>query len=112
MSANPCSSVLRSGLTRRLWPAIALAMLIPVGLSEFSRWFEADERLANLRSRGLMTLSRAKASGLLFIARGLPSGFARGLDGRQLALLDGVGSTRYSSSPVPQELVQLFERSA
>ena len=42
MSSNQYNSVLRSGLTRRLWLIITLAMLIPVGLALFSRWFEAE----------------------------------------------------------------------
>ena len=112
MSANPYNSVLRSGLTRRLWLVIALAMLIPVGLALFSRWFEAEERRANLQNQELTALSREKASTLLFNSRTYPADFARGLDGRYLVVLDGVGATRFSSAPVPQELVQLFERSA
>jgi len=50
MSGNPYSSVLRSGLTRRLWLIISIAMLIPVGLSILSRWFEAEERRATLQN--------------------------------------------------------------
>jgi diguanylate cyclase (GGDEF)-like protein len=112
MSANPYNSVLRSGLTRRLWLLIALAMLIPVGLAMLSRWFEAEERRANLQNQELTTLSREKASTLLFNSRGVPDDYARGLDGRYLVVLDGTGTARFSSSPVPQELVQLFERRA
>ena len=64
------------------------------------------------RTRSSSTLSREKASTLLFNSRGVPEDFARGLDGRYLVVLDGAGNARFSSSPVPQELVQLFERRA
>jgi diguanylate cyclase (GGDEF)-like protein len=109
MSGNPYNSVLRSGLTRRLWLLITLAMLIPVGLSIFSRWFEVEERRTSLQNQELTTLSREKASTLLFNLGVVPEDFSRGLDGRYLVVLDGAGNARYSSSPVPQELVQLFE---
>jgi diguanylate cyclase (GGDEF)-like protein len=112
MSSHPYNSVLRSGLTRRLWLLITLAMLIPVGLSIFTRWFEAEDRRASLQNQELTTLSREKASTLLFNARGVPDDYARGLDGRYLVVLDGAGNARFSSSPVPQELVQLFEHRA
>jgi len=112
MSRNPYNSVLRSGLTRRLWVVIATAMFIPVGLALFSRWFEAEERRANLQNQELTTLSREKASTLLFNARKYPRDFAQGLDGRYLVVLDGAGTPQFSSSTVPQELVQLFERRA
>ena len=112
MSANPYNSVLRSGLTRRLWLVITLAMLIPMGLALFSRWFEAEERRARLQNQELTTLSREKASTLLFNSRDIPKDFERGLEGRYLVVLDGTGTTRFSSSPVPQELMQLFERRA
>lgn len=112
MSANPYNSVLRSGLTRRLWLVITLAMLIPVGLALFSHWFEAEERRANLQNQELTTLSREKASTLLFSSPDIPDDLARGLDGRYLVVLDGSGIARFSSSPVPQELVELFERRA
>ena len=112
MSRNPYNSVLRSGLTRRLWVVIATAMFIPVGLALFSRWFEAEERRANLQNQELTTLSREKASTLLFNARKYPRDFAQGLDGRYLVVLDGAGTPLFSSSTVPQELVQLFERRA
>jgi diguanylate cyclase (GGDEF)-like protein len=112
MSRNPYNSVLRSGLTRRLWLVIATAMFIPVGLALFSRWFEAEERRANLQNQELTTLSREKASTLLFNARKYPRDFAQGLDGRYLVVLDGAGTPLFSSSTVPQELVQLFERRA
>jgi EAL domain-containing protein (putative c-di-GMP-specific phosphodiesterase class I) len=103
---------LRSGLTRRLWLIITLAMLIPVSLALFSRWFEAEERRASLENQELTSLSREKASTLLFNSREIPSDFARGLEGRFLIVLDGVGTTRFSSSPVPEELLQLIERRA
>ncbi|MEO8018952.1 MAG: EAL domain-containing protein [Pseudomonadota bacterium] len=112
MSRNQYNSVLRSGLTRRLWLVIAVAMLIPVGLALFSRWFDAEERRENLQNQELNTLSREKASTLLFNARHYPGDFAHGLDGRYLVVLDGAGTALFSSSPVPQELVQLFERRA
>ena len=112
MSRNPYNSVLRSGLTRRLWLVIACAMFIPVGLALFSRWFEAEERRVNLQNQELTTLSREKASRLLFNARQYPRDFAQGLEGRYLVVLDGAGTALFSSSTVPQELVQLFERRA
>ena len=112
MSGSPYNSVLRSGLTRRLWLLITLAMLIPVGLSIFSRWFDAEERRASQQNQELSTLSREKASTLLFNSRGVPENYSRGLDGRYLVVLDGAGNARFSSSPVPQELVELFERRA
>jgi len=112
MSANPYNSVLRSGLTRRLWLLITLAMLIPVSLSVLSRWFDAEETRASLQNQELTALSRDKASTLLFSSRVLPEDFAFGLDGRYLVVLDGTGSARYRSSPVPDELVQLFGRRA
>jgi diguanylate cyclase (GGDEF)-like protein len=110
MSANPYNSVLRSGLTRRLWLLISLAMLIPVSLSLLSRWFDAEESRAKLQNQELTALSRDKASTLLFSSRVVPQGFANDLDGRYLVVLDGSGSARYHSSPVPEELVQLFGR--
>jgi len=112
MSANPYNSVLRSGLTRRLWLLITLAMLIPVSLSVLSRWFDAEETHASLQNQALTALSRDKASTLLFSSRVLPDDFAYGLDGRYLVVLDGAGSARYRSGPVPEELVQLFGRRA
>jgi len=112
MSSNQYNSVLRSGLTRRLWLIITLAMLIPVGLALFSRWFEAEERRASLQNQELTSLSREKASTLLFNSREIPSDFARGLEGRFLVVLDGAGTARFSSSPVPEELMQLIERRA
>ena len=81
MSSNQYNSVLRNGLTRRLWLVITLAMLIPVGLALFSRWFEAEERRASLQNQELTALSREKASTLLFNSREIPSDFARGLEG-------------------------------
>jgi diguanylate cyclase (GGDEF)-like protein len=112
MSANPYNSVLRSGLTRRLWVLITLAMLIPVGLAVLSRWFEAEEARASLQNQELTAISRDKASTLLFSSRVVPHDFAQGLDGRYLVVLDGSGTARYRSSPVPEELVQLFARRA
>ncbi len=112
MSGNPYSSVLRNGLTRRLWAIICVAMLIPVGLAVVSRWFDAEERRANQQNQELTTLSREKASTLLFNARGFPEDFSRGLEGRYLVVLDGAGSARFSSSPVPEDLVQLFGQRA
>ena len=112
MSANQYNSVLRNGLTRRLWLVVTLAMLIPVGLALFSRWFEAEDRRASLQNQELTSLSREKASTLLFNSREIPRDFARGLDGRFLVVLDGDGTTRFSSSPVPDELMHLIERRA
>jgi len=57
-----------------------------------------------------MALAREKASTLLFNSRGVPEDYARGLEGRYLVVLDGTGASRFSSSPVPEELVQLFAR--
>ena len=48
----------------------------------------------------------------MFSARVVPEDFANGLDGRFLVVLDGTGAARYRSSPVPEELVQLFGRRA
>jgi diguanylate cyclase (GGDEF)-like protein len=110
MSGNPYSSVLRSPLTRRLWLIISFAMLIPVGIAVLSRWFEAEDRRASVQNQELMALSREKASSLLFNTRGVPDDYARGLEGRYLVVLDGAGNARFSSSPVPDELVQLFAR--
>ena len=112
MSGNPYKSVLRSGLTRRLWLIISIAMLVPVGLALFTRWFEAEERRASLQNQELTTLSREKASTLLFNGRVVPQDFARGLADRYLVVLDGTGSARFSSSPVPDELIELFGRRA
>jgi diguanylate cyclase (GGDEF)-like protein len=112
MSGSHYSSVLRSSLTRRLWIIISVAMLVPVGLAVVSRWLEAEDRRASLQNQELMALSRDKASTLLFNSRGVPEDYARGLDGRYLVVLDGAGSSRFSSSPVPEELVQLFARRA
>jgi diguanylate cyclase (GGDEF)-like protein len=112
MSGNPYSSVLSSRLTRRLWIIIGLAMLIPVGLGAVSRWFEAEERRTGLQNQELAALSRDKASSLLFNSRVVPEDFARGLEGRYVVVLDGAGTARYRSSPVPEELVTLFGRRA
>lgn len=112
MSANPYNSILRSGLTRRLWLLITLAMLIPVSIAVLSRWFEAEERRARLQNQELSALARDKASTLMFSARAVPEDFTNGLDGRFLVVLDGSGVARYRSSPVPEELVQLFRRRA
>ena len=110
MSGTPYNSVLRSGLTRRLWLIIFVAMLIPVGIALMAHWFEAEERRATLQNQELIALSRDKASTLLFSNRVLPADFARGLEGRYLVVLDGAGSARFSNTPVPDELVQLFAR--
>jgi len=112
MSGNPYSSVLRSGLTRRLWLIISVAMLIPVGLSLLSRWFEAEERRASLQKQELSTLSRDRASALLVNGRQIPVDYARALDGRYLVVVDGAGTARFTSAPVPDELVQLFSQRA
>jgi len=112
MSGNPYNSVLRSGLTRRLWLIIFMAMLVPVALALFTRWFEAEERRASLQNQELTTLSRDRASALLFNGRAIPDNFARNLAGRYLVVLDGLGGARYSSAPVPDELVQLFAHRA
>jgi diguanylate cyclase (GGDEF)-like protein len=112
MSSNQYNSVLRNGLTRRLWLVISLAMLIPVGLALFTRWFEAEERRSSLQHQELTSLSREKASALLFNSSEIPGDFARGLEGRFLVVLDGAGAARFSSSPVPEELMQLIERRA
>ena len=77
MGGTPYNSVLRSGLTRRLWVIIAFAMLIPVSVTVLWHWFEAEERRANLQNQELITLSRDKASTLLFNARELPLDFGR-----------------------------------
>jgi diguanylate cyclase (GGDEF)-like protein len=112
MSGIPYNSVLRSSLTRRLWLMIAIAMLIPVGLALVTRWLEAEERRTSQQNQELITLARDKASTLLFNDRRVPDNFAGGLGGRYLVLLDGSGVARYSSTPVPEELVRLFERRA
>jgi diguanylate cyclase (GGDEF)-like protein len=112
MSGNPYSSVLRSGLTRRLWAIISVAMLIPVGLALLSRWFDAEEHRASQQNQELTILAREKASTLLFNSRAVPGDFARGLEGRFLVVLDGAGGARFTSSPVPDDLVQLFGRRA
>ncbi len=112
MSASPYSSVLRSSLTRRLWLIISLAILLPVSLAVLARWFEAEERRASLQNQELTALAREKASSLLFNSEGVPEDYAGGLDGRYLVVLDGAGGARFSSSPVPEELVQLFARRA
>ncbi|HWN45925.1 MAG TPA: EAL domain-containing protein, partial [Steroidobacteraceae bacterium] len=67
---------------------------------------------ASLQNQELTSLSREKASTLLFNSREIPSDFARGLEGRFLVVLDGAGTARFSSSPVPEELMQLIERRA
>src|SRR5689334_23060532 len=112
MSGNPYNSVLRSGFTRRLWLIISVAMCIPVALGSLARWFDAEERRASLQNQELSALSRDKASTLMFNGREVPANFARGLEGRYLVVLDGAGTARFSSSPVPEELVELFARRA
>ena len=108
MSGGPYNSVLRSGVTRRIWLVVAIAMLVPVSLAIFTRWFEAEERRASLQNQELSALSRDKASAFLFNGRVLPQDFAAGLEGRYLVVLDGSGAARFSSTPVPDELVRLF----
>jgi diguanylate cyclase (GGDEF)-like protein len=108
MSGNPYNSVLRSGFTRRLWLIISFAMLLPVGLALFTRWFEAEERRASVQNQELTALSRDRASALLFNGYAIPENFARGLGGRYLVVLDRTGNPRYSSTPVPDELIELF----
>ena len=112
MSGNPYNSVLRNGFTRRLWLLVSIAMLIPLGLALFSRWFDAEERQAALQNQELSALSRDKASTLLFNGREIPDDFARGLSDRYLAVLDGAGVPQFSSTRMPDELVQLFSRRA
>jgi diguanylate cyclase (GGDEF)-like protein len=112
MSGNPYNSVLRNGFTRRLWLLISIAMLIPLGLALFSRWFDAEERRLAMQNQELSALSREKASTLLLNGREIPDDFARGLADRYLVVLDGVGVARFSSTEVPYELVQLFSRRA
>jgi diguanylate cyclase (GGDEF)-like protein len=112
MSSNPYSSVLRSGLMRRLWLIIAVAMLVPVCLAVLSRWLEAEERRATLQNQELAALSRDKASMFLVNSRSMPDDFTRGLEGRYLVVLDGAGTARFTSAPVPDELVQLFGQRA
>ncbi len=112
MSGNPYNSVLRSGFTRRLWLIISVAMLVPVGLGLLTRWFETEERRASLQNQELTALSRDKASTLVFNGHRVPTDFARGLEGRYLVVLDEAGAAHFSSSPVPEELVQLFARRA
>ena len=108
MSGGPYNSVLRSGVTRRIWLVVAIAMLVPVSLGIFTRWFEAEERRASLQNQELSALSRDKASAYLFNGRVIPEDFAGGLEGRYLVVLDGSGAARFSSTPVPEELVRLF----
>ncbi|MBC8026994.1 MAG: diguanylate cyclase, partial [Steroidobacteraceae bacterium] len=112
MSGNPYSSILSSGLTRRLWLIISLAMLVPVSLASLSRWFEAEDRRANHQNQDLTALSRDKASSLMFNSRAVPGDYASGLDGRYLVVLDGAGAARFASAPVPDELIQLFGKRA
>jgi diguanylate cyclase (GGDEF)-like protein len=112
MSSNPYSSVLRSGLMRRLWLIIAIAMLVPVCLAVLSRWLEAEERRGTLQNQELSALSRDKASTFLVNSRAMPADFTRGLDGRYLVVLDGAGTARFTSAPVSDEVVQLFGQRA
>jgi diguanylate cyclase (GGDEF)-like protein len=112
MSGTPHNSVLRSGLTRRLWLIISLAMLLPVTIAVLTHWLETEERRASLQNQELIALSRDKASVLLFNSRLIPVDFARALDGRYLVVLDGAGVARFSNAPVPDELVQLFAQRA
>src|SRR5262245_46059803 len=112
MSGTPYNSVLRSGVTRHIWLIVFLAMLVPVSLALFARWFEAEERRVALQNQELRALSRDKASALLFNGGELPGNFASGLEGRYLVVLDAHGTARFSSTPVPAELVELFSRRA
>ncbi len=112
MSGNSYSSVLRSGLTRRLWFIISIAMLIPVCLSVLSRWMEAEERRTSRQNQELAALSRDKASMFLVNGRLAPPDFTRGIEGRYLVVLDASGVARFTSAPVSDELVQLFARRA
>ena len=112
MSGNPYNSVLRSGITRRIWLIVTLAMLVPVSLALFARWFEAEEHRASLQNQELRALSRDKASAMLFNGGVLPGDFASGLEGHYLVVLDANGAARFSSTPVPEELVELFGRRA
>ena len=112
MSGNPYNSVLRSGITRRIWLIVALAMLVPVSLALFARWFEAEDRRAALQNQELRALSRDKASAILFNGRELPGDFASGLEGRYLVVLDTTGAIRFASSPIADDLVELFGRRA
>ena len=112
MGVAPYNSVLRSGLTRRLWLIICLAMLVPVGIAVVSHWFGTEERRATLQNQELIALSRDKAASLLFNTRNAPADFQRGLEGRYLVVLDGAGAARFSNTPVPDELGQLFARRA
>ncbi len=110
MSGTPYNSVLRSALTRRVWLIVTLAMLIPVSLALLTHWFEVEERRASLQNQELRALSRDKASALLFNGRVIPEDFGQGLDGRYLVVLDATGAARFTSTPVPDEQVQLFGR--
>jgi len=112
MSGNPYNSVLRSGLTRRLWLIIALAMLIPLGVAFVTRWLADEDRRAAHQNQDLTSLSRERAATLLFNGGEVPQDFARGLAGRYLVVLDGSGSALYSNTAVPDELLQLFHRRA
>jgi diguanylate cyclase (GGDEF)-like protein len=112
MSGKPYNSVLRSGLTRRLWLIISVAMLIPTSIALLSHWLEVEERRVSLQNQELIALSRDKASTLLFHSRQPPADFARDLDGRYLAVLDGAGNSRFSNTTVPDELEQVFARRA
>ena len=108
MSGTPYNSVLRSGLTRRLWLILCLAMLLPTSIALLSHWLEVEQRRVSLQNQELIALSRDKASTLLFNGRNVPEDFARGLDGRHMVVLDGAGNTRFSNTPVPDELLQVF----
>jgi diguanylate cyclase (GGDEF)-like protein len=110
MSGSTHNSVLRSGLTRRLWLLIFLIMSIPVAVAVVAHWLEIEERRATLQNQELIAVSRDKASTLLFNGRQVPPDFARGLDGRHLVVLDGAAIPRFSNVPVPEELAKLFVR--
>ena len=78
MSGNPYNSVLRSGLTRRLWLIITLAMLIPVGIAMLSRWFEAEERRAQPAEPGTHgAVARQGVDAAVQLARVVPEDFAQ-----------------------------------
>jgi diguanylate cyclase (GGDEF)-like protein len=112
MSVSPYNSVLRSGLTRRLWALIGLAMLIPVSIAMVSHWLESEDRRANLQNQELISLSRDRASSLVFNTGRVPADFASGLQGRYLVVLDGAGAARFTNSPVHDELIKLFAQRA
>ena len=112
MSASPYNSILRSGLLRRLWLIVALAMAIPVALLYATHLLAEAERTAEQQGRQLMALSRERAATLLFNQQIVPPDFARGLGDQYLVVLDRTGTARFSNTAIPEELVQLFHRRA